>query len=58
MSAINQLSSDNIEEIKKLTKEEIEKIFEKYTKYFSEFLRGKYPPDDKEKSERDGKDYN
>jgi len=46
---------------KKLSKEEIEKIFAKYTKHFKEYMWGNYVEKDEEgekKGERDKKDYN
>lgn len=47
---------------KKLTKEEIEKIFAKYTKHFKDFFHGTYRSEEEDeeekKGERDRKDYN
>ena len=63
MSLAQQYSEDIFDQPKKLSKEEIEKIFSKYTNHFSEFLRGAKWEDiekiEKEKKgERDKKDCN
>lgn len=59
MSFAQNLSSDlSNTESTKLSKEEIEKIFAKYTKHFSDFLSGTYSNKEEEKGERDRKDCN
>lgn len=59
MSFAQNLSSDLLNaESTKLSKEEIEKIFAKYTKHFSDFLSGTYSNKEEEKGERDRKDCN
>jgi len=46
------------EDFKKLSKEEIEKIFAKYTKHFNDYMLGVFDKEEEEKGERDKKDYN
>jgi len=40
-------------EPKKLTKEEVEKIYSKYTKHFSEYLNGEYNEEEDNKDEEE-----
>jgi len=65
MGYAQQCSSDLFsDDFKKLSKEEIEKIFSKYTTHFSKYMSGGFDKEEEEeeeeekKSERDRKDYN
>jgi len=63
MSLAQQYAPDIFDTKKKLSKEEIEKIFAKYTKHFSDYMSGAYrdKEDEEEKEEKrvkDRKDYN
>lgn len=47
-----QFSTDDVNrEPKKLTKEEIDKIYSKYTKHFSEYLNGCYEEEENKDEE-------